>query len=215
MSTTHRTTLTILRRAGDRGWLADLEGADIAATVRALSSGPLVRLIDDIVPTAESVLVIARDGADMPVLAEGIREVLRQAHARTKYSAARTVVIPVCYDGPDLDAVADRLGLGRDDVIAAHSEAQYRVGFFGFAPGFAYIDGLPAHLDLPRLSTPRARVPAGTVAIAGLQSVVYPGGTPGGWHLIGSTPEVLWDIDCTPPNRLNLGDHVVFEMIDR
>ena len=84
------------------------------------------------------------------------------------------------------------------------------VGFFGFAPGFAYIDGCPDALALPRRTTTRTRVDAGYVAIAGNQTVVYPGGTPGGWHLIGRTGERLWDPDRQPPNRLEVGDRVVF-----
>ncbi len=124
------------------------------------------------------------------------------------------MVIPVRYDGDDLEEVARTLGMTAEAVVEAHTSAVHRVGFFGFAPGFAYIDGLPESLKLARRTSPRPRVGAGLVAIAGTQTVVYPGGTPGGWHLIGSTSEVLWDITAATPSRLSVGDRVIFEAVE-
>lgn len=98
---------------------------------------------------------------------------------------AREHAIPARYDGPDLADVAARLGRHPDDVRALHAGAVYTVDFLGFAPGFAYLTGLPPALELPRRTTPRTRVPAGTLAIAAAYTAVYPFDSPGGWHLIG------------------------------
>jgi 5-oxoprolinase (ATP-hydrolysing) subunit B len=201
-------------RAGDRGWLVDLDPNQIAHAVAAINSQPWAGLLDEVVPAAQSILVVAHCAADMTFLAERLRNLPLQQLDSTSDSMGRTVVIPVHYDGTDLDTVARQLELKRQDVITAHATARHRVGFFGFAPGFAYIEGLPEHLTMPRLPTPRTRVPAGVVAIAGRHTCVYPGGTPGGWHQIGTTSEVLWDTEATPPNRLELGDHVMFEAVE-
>lgn len=123
------------------------------------------------------------------------------------------VEIPVSYggdDGPDLEDVAARCGLRTADVIELHAAARYVVLFLGFAPGFAYLGGLPAELATPRRASPRERVPAGSVAIAGEQSAVYPQSMPGGWNLIGRTETVLFDPARREPALLNPGAAVRF-----
>ena len=103
----------------------------------------------------------------------------------------RTVEVPVVYGGehgPDLADVAAHCGLSVEEVVARHSAGTYRVDFFGFAAGFAYLSGLPSHLATPRLTAPRVRVPPGSVAIGGAQTGIYPAATPGGWRLIGRSP---------------------------
>src|SRR6185295_9614266 len=117
--------------------------------------------------------------AELVERAEG--ETGRRADGRT---GSHQIVIPVRYDGPDLDEVASRLGLSRDEVIGKHTAAQYRVYMLGFVPGFAFLGLLDPSLELPRRASPRLRVPAGSVAIAGRQTAVYPLDTPGGWHLL-------------------------------
>lgn len=114
-------------------------------------------------------------------------------------------------DGPDLDAVAAETGLTRDEVIALHASAAYEVLFLGFAPGFAYLGELPERLVLPRLATPRTRVPAGSVGIAGPMTAVYPQASAGGWRLLGRTDERPFDPAADPPARLRPGDRVRFE----
>jgi len=113
-------------------------------------------------------------------------------------------------DGPDLRAVAEQTGLDEQAVVDLHAGTLYRVFLLGFVPGFAYLGTLPEVLALPRRSEPRTRVPAGSVAIAGRQTAVYPFSTPGGWHLIGRTDEPLWDLDRVPPARLRPGQSVRF-----
>lgn len=125
----------------------------------------------------------------------------------------RCVTIPVSYDGPDLADVARLAGLAESDVVALHTAAEFRVEFFGFAPGFAYLTGLPAPLQLPRRATPRTQVPAGAVAIAAAYSAVYPRPSPGGWHLLGTTPMVMFDAEAETPTPLRPGDHVRFEAL--
>jgi len=126
---------------------------------------------------------------------------------------ARTVEIPVRYggqDGPDLEDVARVHGLSPPDVAELHAGATYRVLFLGFAPGFAYLGGLPPNLVTPRKATPRPRVPAGSVGIAGEQTGVYPRSMPGGWQLIGRTETRLWDPTQPSPALLAPGDRVRF-----
>jgi len=121
--------------------------------------------------------------------------------------------IPVDYGGAagdDLEEVASRTGLSPREVVALHAGATYVVAFVGFSPGFPYLLGLPRGLELPRRSSPRARVPRGAVAIAGPFAGVYPSATPGGWHLLGSTDAVLFDARRAPPNLLAPGDRVRF-----
>jgi KipI family sensor histidine kinase inhibitor len=128
-------------------------------------------------------------------------------------SATVPLEIPVRYggaNGPDLDAVAELHGLRPADVVELHSSAIYRVLFLGFAPGFGYLGGLPAALATPRRDSPRERIPAGTVAIAGQQTCVYPLSMPGGWQLIGRTDTVLFDADRADPALLRPGALVRF-----
>ena len=113
-------------------------------------------------------------------------------------------------DGPDLADVAARTGLSEDQVVALHSGVEYRVLVLGFLPGFPYLGVVPAPLDLPRRATPRLRVPAGSIAIAGRQTGIYPFESPGGWHLIGRTHAPLWDVQRDHPALLSPGDRVRF-----
>jgi KipI family sensor histidine kinase inhibitor len=127
--------------------------------------------------------------------------------------AVETIVIHVRYGGeagPDLDAVAERCGLTPAQVVEVHASVVYRAYMLGFAPGFAYLGELPGELELERLDTPRQRVPAGSVAIAGRQTAVYPSSTPGGWHLIGRTDAVMWDAGRDQPALIQPGNAVRF-----
>ena len=118
--------------------------------------------------------------------------------------------IPVVYDGPDLEAVADQLGLAPANVAEIHARPIYRVFLIGFVPGWGYLGPLPEELELPRRHVPRTKVPAGSVAIAGRQTGIYPLATPGGWHLIGRTSVKLFLPDSDPPCLFRAGDRVKF-----
>ncbi len=143
---------------------------------------------------------------------EAVRDELARAwtNARDAAASVRTVEIPVRYEGEDLQAVADACGLQIDAVIALHAAGVYVVAFVGFLPGFAYLDGLDARLHFPRRAQPRTRVPAGSVAIAGAQSGIYPFDSPGGWHIVGHTALRMFDPDRDPAALLQPGDAVRF-----
>ena len=131
---------------------------------------------------------------------------------------ARTIEIPVCYDdefGPDLREVAAARRMAPEEVVRRHMEPLYTVYFLGFAPGFPYMGGLPAELDMPRRSEPRSRIDPGAVGIAGRQCCIYPLSTPAGWNIIGRTPLPLYLPDSDPPALLRAGDRVKFRRITR
>lgn len=128
-------------------------------------------------------------------------------------STSGLVIIPTRYDGPDLAQVATATGLSEAEVIRRHAEPEYRVYLLGFAPGFAYLGDIDPMLVIPRRDTPRTRVPAGSVAIAGAQTGVYPLATPGGWHLIGNTSLRMFDPAREPAALLRVGDRVRFEPV--
>jgi len=130
----------------------------------------------------------------------------------------REVSIPVWYGGDagvDLHEVAMHARISADEVVTRHAAALYRVAMLGFAPGFPYLLGLDPALSVPRRSHPRTRVPAGSVAIGGQQTGIYPQALPGGWHLIGRTPMRLFDLAAASPSLLQPGDHVRFRAIDQ
>jgi inhibitor of KinA len=138
--------------------------------------------------------------------------------ARPKSRKTRTVEIPVCYDpefGADLDRVAEHALLSVEQIIELHCSAQYCVSCIGFTPGFPYLSGLADKLITPRLPTPRKEVPAGSVAIGGKQTGIYPLKSPGGWNIIGRTPLCLFDPNEQSPALLRVGDRIRFRAITR
>lgn len=164
------------------------------------------RAVIDVVPGARTVLITCPSPDDLSRVVADLGAVEPLA-ARRRDSV---VEIPVRYDGDDLHDVARMTGIDPDDVIALHHGATYRAAFCGFAPGFAYLDGLPEPLRLPRRASPRTGVPAGSVAIAAGQSAVYPRRSPGGWHLVGRTDVVMFDPDRRPPALVEPGTVVRF-----
>ena len=126
------------------------------------------------------------------------------------------IEVPVCYESqfaPDLEEVAAHAGLSVEEVVIRHSNAVYRVTCVGFTPGFPYLSGLPAGLATPRRASPRKEIPAGAVAIGGMQTGIYPRKSPGGWNIIGRTPLRLFDIKRDPPALFRAGDRVRFRKI--
>ena len=188
--------------------------ARIHATARALEAAG-IPYVEEVVPaylaltvfydslhtTYEEIAKTLLEACDRP--ARGARDTASQRHH----------VIPVHYDGMDLDAVAAATGLSVTDVVNRHSGRAYTVDLLGFVPGFAYLSELDRSLHLPRRAEPRPRVPAGSVAIAAAQTAVYPLDTPGGWHIIGRTETVLFDPAREPPALLRAGDTVRFERV--
>jgi len=143
---------------------------------------------------------------------------LAEQATTTAMPPAREVELPCCYEGElgtDLEAAAARLGLSVDELVALHAGAEYLVYFIGFTPGLPYMTGAPERLTIPRLDTPRVKVPAGSVAIGGTQCCIYSVESPGGFWLLGRTPVRLYDPDADEPILLRPGDRVRFHQIDR
>ena len=202
------------------------EVIDVLHNARALEASTRLReqnprWLRDAVPAYASLAVFFDcdriDDADPHAfVATALRAILQEPET-AGMATPRVVDIPVCYDlemAPDLVEAANELGIGTDELIHRHSSARYTVAMIGFAPGFPYLLGLPDSLALPRLATPRTRVPAGSVAIGGNQTGIYPRESPGGWRLLGRTPLVLFDAARASPALLTPGDRVRFQRID-
>jgi KipI family sensor histidine kinase inhibitor len=188
---------------------ADVLGlhAEIVRRVESEDGWPWPRP-SDVVPAARTVLI------------DGLIDPAPIAAALPTWPAGplsapegRVVHCPTVYDGPDLEAVAAHWGVSRSEVIALHTSTEFVVAFCGFAPGFAYLTGLPEDRWVPRRETPRTQVPAGSVALGGEYSAVYPSRSPGGWQLIGRTELVLWDPGGGPAALPAPGDRVRFEAV--
>lgn len=176
----------------------------------ALSGDPALAEVTDIVPAARTVLLVARRTSDLPGIGERVRLLAADLDRSGSTERAHVVDIPVRYDGPDLEDVSGITGLSVQEVVDAHTGTSWRVGFGGFAPGFAYLVGGDPRLVVPRRSSPRTSVPVGAVGLAGEFSGIYPRSSPGGWQLIGSTDVVLWDAERDPPALLQPGATVRF-----
>ncbi|HJX97677.1 MAG TPA: 5-oxoprolinase subunit PxpB [Chthoniobacterales bacterium] len=152
-------------------------------------------------------------------LEQRIREALSNAPSDASRMETRSPIeIPVCYDpefGFDLEEVAHRAGIDSKQVVDLHSGGEYRVHCLGFTGGFTFLGGLPKKLATPRRDVPRKEVPAGSVAIGGKQTGIYPIKSPGGWNVIGRTPRGLFDPKNNPPTLLRAGDRVRFRAISR
>lgn len=191
-----------------------LRCARAAAALRAAR----IQGVTDIVPSFTTVAVHYRPGPfgaiDFHRLADDISNILREAQQHGAASPpGKQVDIPVCYGGergPDLAQVAEHCGLAPAEVIALHSGTPAYVFMLGFAPGAPYIGVHDQRLSIGRRPTPRTLVPAGSVGIANLQTIIYPNASPGGWHIIGATPAVLFAPDQEPPVLLEPGDTVRF-----
>jgi len=215
---------------GDRALVIELgEDASEAAAlrVRALTEHflqqPLAGVLD-VVPAVCSLALhydplkvenVADDGAVYAVLAAQVGARLEKLVTQAA-AAATTYEVPVCYGGAfgeDLEELAQSHALSVDQVIALHTAPLYRVQMLGFAPGFAYLAGLDDALATPRKVTPRTSVPAGSVAIGGELTGIYPLDLPGGWHIIGRSPVQLFDPNADPPTPFVVGDRVRFVAI--
>lgn len=208
-----RHVVQALRPVGARALLVEVDPPEAAlALYRALQSArsepPLAGVVD-IVPGAASVLL---DGlADRRAVAEWLRRL--EVGLGDEVTAPAVVTMPVRYDGPDLSVVADAWGTSPEGAVARHTSLTHRVAFLGFAPGFAYLRGVPADRPVPRRSAPRPAVPAGSVAVAGAFTGIYPRSSPGGWQLIGRTDAWLFDPERDPPTLLAPGMAVRFEAV--
>jgi KipI family sensor histidine kinase inhibitor len=185
--------------------LPDLE--QTLALFDSLTQDPIAG-VGELIPGARTILVSYRPAVVSP---EAIAASVRGREMGNRASAGGALVeVPVTYDGDDLAEVAELLGITTREVVDLHTGSEYSVGFTGFAPGFAYLSGGHPALTVPRRSSPRTRIPAGSVALAGTFSGVYPRESPGGWQLIGTTREQMWDLRRPQPALLLPGDRVRF-----
>ena len=198
----------------------------VHAAVRALQS-PVIPGIVELIPGYATLAVhydpalwIDANASRSPAqrITDAMLERLANSLEEDSETRARLIEIPVCYDpelGEDLLESARTLGIEVDQLITRHADGDYRVAMLGFAPGFPYLLGLDPGLALPRRSQPRLRVPAGSVAIGGSQTGIYPTDLPGGWHLIGRTPLRLFDPCRQPPQLVGAGDRLRFIAVSR
>jgi KipI family sensor histidine kinase inhibitor len=193
---------------GDGAALIDLDRPEqVLGLQAALDDEPPCGMIE-MVPAAQTLLIRFDPGSTS--FERLSAEITRHSVADGSRRRGSHVTVPVRYDGADLAEVAAETGLTEDEVVRRHAAAEYTVAFCGFAPGFGYLTGIDPALRLPRRKTPRTRVPAGSVAIAGEYTAVYPRESPGGWRLIGHTELPVWDIDRHPPNLLVPGTRIRF-----
>lgn len=205
--------------------------AELVAALRPRPEGVL-----DVLPAAETVLVTLVSAAMAEAVRRQLEALLARAEARLRVPAgaygprdgqaepadraessvggngfrSEPIVIPVRYDGEDLDAVARLLGSTPAEVIGLHTGTVWRCAFVGFAPGFGYLESPDGRLTVPRREQSRTAIPPGAVALAGGYSAVYPRRSPGGWQLIGTTESPMWDVDRDPPALVRAGTRVRF-----
>ncbi|NVO84385.1 5-oxoprolinase subunit PxpB [Hymenobacter terrestris] len=201
--------------------ISEATNATIQAVAKYLLAHPFEGLVE-LVPAFTTLTVFydpwqvctAGGGSPFEAVAAHLRNQLAQLPAiGASRETGPAVEIPVCYGGefgPDLAMVARHCGLSEADVVARHAGAEYQVHFIGFAPGFPYLGGLPTELATPRRASPRPQVPAGAVGIAGAQTGIYSLPTPGGWQLIGRTPERLFRPEAANPSLLRAGQQLRF-----
>ncbi|MCZ4552373.1 5-oxoprolinase subunit B family protein [Gordonia rubripertincta] len=193
---------------GDRALLLEVADTDeVIGWTTAIRDAALPGVVD-LVPGARTVLVIGDAPQVIPRLQKDLKAL--SPTETTTLDDGPVVEVPVVYDGPDLDDIARLTGLDTDEVIEAHTGTAWRVAFGGFAPGFAYLIGGDARLEVPRRDTSRTKVPAGAVGLAGEFSGIYPRSSPGGWQLLGHTDLPMWDVDRDPPALLQPGTRVQF-----
>lgn len=202
-------------------YLGDTASASLSAQIQALDNAlraALASKLVDTVPSYGSLLVVynplATDHYEVRAYAQQAFDGMTEGTDRV----SKVIELPVYYStesGPDLENLAASAGMTTDQVIDMHSAGEYPVYAIGFAPGFAYLGGLDEKLATPRLSTPRQRVPAGSVAIADQQTAVYPAESPGGWNLIGLCPTPMFNANSEPHMPVAAGDVIKFKPITR
>ena len=214
---------------GDSAWTVEFGttiDAALNARVMALAGRiaaartdePLFACVTDVVPTFRS-LTVHFEPLATPTEALGQRLLALAADAQSAVHTGRSWRLPVCFDpsfAPDLPRLAQARHLSETEVIARLLGAEFRVYMIGFLPGFPYMGGLPPELAMPRLSTPRQRVPANSLAVTGEMCAVYPWESPGGWNLLGRTPIALFDLaHAEQPAMLSAGDTVRWTAVTR
>jgi inhibitor of KinA len=212
----------VFRPMGDRSLLVEL-GDKISPDVNRRVQQLMLQLqqaklpgVRELAPGYRSLLVVFDPLTIVPAELEERITAVAARPGSTGPPQAKLLSVPVFYGGdygPDLEGVAGHLGISTDEVIRLHTETLYRVYMIGFTPGYPYMGELPAALAVPRRSSPRTRVPKGSVGIAQRQTGIYSVESPGGWQIIGWTPIELFDPARQLPSLLEMGDRVKFEAV--
>jgi KipI family sensor histidine kinase inhibitor len=194
--------------SGTTALLVELETLDdVLALYAALVDEPPAGVLD-VIPAARTVLLVSDPAlTSLSAVADAVK---RTTPRRDRREVGQLVELPVSYDGADLPEVGRLLGLDPADVVRRHVGAEWTVAFCGFAPGFGYLTQASGQWDVPRRTSPRTRVPSGSVALAGEFSSVYPRESPGGWQLIGRTEVAVFDLSRNPAALLRPGNRVRF-----
>jgi len=202
--------------------LGDEISVEINTRVRALEFLVQQKALPGVVETVPSFRSLLVYYDPLVIGYEALCETLAELAAQAEHASlppARVVELPCCYEDPelgmDLARAAERLGLAPAELARRHAGAGYLVYFIGFTPGLPYMSGVPERILLPRLETPRTKVPAGSVGIGGIQCCIYSVESPGGYWILGRTPVPLYDPEASEPILLRPGDHVRFRPIDR
>jgi KipI family sensor histidine kinase inhibitor len=202
--------------------LGDEISVEINTRVRALEFLVQQKALPGVVETVPSFRSLLVYYDPLVVGYEALCETLAELAAQAEHASlppARAVELPCCYEDPelgmDLARAAERLGLSPTELVRLHAGAEYLVYFIGFTPGLPYMSGMPERIMLPRLETPRTKVPAGSVGIGGIQCCIYSVESPGGYWILGRTPVPLYDPESPEPILLRPGDHVRFRPVDR
>lgn len=203
----------VVRSMGPRAALVECapgEAAELAVRAAARGVRPGHNGVVEVIPAAETLLIECTDQGALAAAIGIVDALIGETVSWIDRAGASPierdeVEIAVRFDGPDLDAVAERTRLHPDEVVAAVCASPLEVAFCGFAPGFAYLTGLDPALNLPRRDRPRPRVPSGSFAVAAGYAAVYPSSSPGGWHLLGTTRFEVWSLSRRPPAALRPG----------
>lgn len=201
-------------RLGEKTWLLQPEADSgvlsfIHKTVSLIESSSISSLID-IVPAYDSLmLVFSEENIDLSKELEALNEDITG-------TSAQTHIIEVCYDlGLDWKEAEEYIGLSKQEIVETHSSEEYTIAMMGFLPGFIFLEGLDNRLFIPRKENPRTEVPAGSIGIGGSQTGIYSLESPGGWQIIGQTPQSFFNADVNPPSKLRAGDKVLFKPISK
>lgn len=206
---------------GDSAVLVDLDSLDSAMVLFQALNKNLIPGVFELVPAAKTILISFDNGLlglqELKSWLSNIAAFINFSDYDLFTNSADLVEIPVVYDGQDLNTVADFLNISVSELIDRHTGSEFIAAFAGFAPGFVYLSkGDPSFKNIPRLGTPRTRVPASSVALAGDFSAIYPKDSPGGWQLLGTTTESMWDLNRAKPALIRPGDRVRFQqLVDR
>lgn len=199
-------------RCGDVGVLVELATLEDVLSLHAdLEARPVPGMMD-LVPALETLLV--KLDPNVATAEEVCQDIRTRSPERAQRQTGEVLTVPVRYDGEDLAAVSSLLGISAAETVRRHTGQVWTVAFAGFSPGFGYLVGDAGGLEVPRRDSPRTRVPAGAVALAGEFTGVYPRESPGGWQIVGHTTLQAWDLDRDPPALLTPGTRVRFASVD-